>query len=30
MVTIADGRYELPDNLYYSGQHVYVDKDKKK
>ena len=29
MVIIADGRYELPDNLYYSSQHVYVDKDKK-
>ncbi len=25
MVIIADGRFELPDNLYYSNQHVYVD-----
>ncbi len=25
MVVIADGRFELPDNLYYSNQHVYLD-----
>jgi small GTP-binding protein len=29
MVIIADGRYELPDNLYYSHQHVFLDKEKK-
>ncbi len=29
MVTIADGRYDMPDNLYYSNQHVFLDKDKK-
>ena len=29
MVVIADGRYELPDNLFYSRQHVYLDKENK-
>lgn len=29
MVVIADGRYELPDNLFYSHQHVYLDKENK-
>jgi len=30
MVTIADGRFELPEKFYYSKtQHVYLDKDKK-
>ena len=29
MVIIADGRYELPDNLYYSQKHLYVDTDSK-
>ncbi len=29
MVTIADGRYELPEKLLYSSQHVYLDKSKK-
>jgi small GTP-binding protein len=29
MVTIADGRFELPDNFYYTKlQHVYLDKTK--
>ncbi|MHA1340974.1 MAG: GTP-binding protein [Promethearchaeota archaeon] len=30
MVVVADGRYEMPDDLFYSReQHVYLDKDKK-
>ncbi len=29
MVIIADGRYELPDNLYYSQKHIYVNTDSK-
>ena len=29
MVIIGDGRYELPDNLYYSQKHVYIDTDSK-
>ncbi len=29
MVVIADGRFELPEELLYSSQHVYLDKSKK-
>ncbi len=29
MVTVANGRFELPNNLSYSSQHVYLDKEKK-
>lgn len=29
MVVVADGRYELPDDLLYSNQHVYLDKTKR-
>ena len=25
MVVVAEGRYELPDDFYYSNQHVYID-----
>lgn len=29
MVVVADGRYELPDDLLYSNQHIYLDKTKR-
>ena len=30
MVIIADGRFELPDEYYYSKEHVYLDIKEKK
>ncbi|HME51718.1 MAG TPA: Rab family GTPase [Candidatus Lokiarchaeia archaeon] len=27
MVTVANGRYELPENLYYTSRHVYISKE---
>ncbi len=28
-ITIKDGRYEFPDTIFYSAQHVYINRDKK-